>query len=308
MEDGSQEPPQESRPRAGRRAGGGAPAPVQASTEEEIEEQSKQEASPSPPEEPVQPRQQEEQPQQEQQQQQENTTEDSEGDDLAPPAPPATQPPLQQNEESSKNNEGGDGAGKESISTLPAPAPPRIQGRRAGATVGGFMGASAASTAGGEQEARAADPLAAPGEGMNKQLTGVSKRKQEQHAQLAEQKVKANSKYDERVLDAEVLDIPELEEEGKEDLSRLVAEAPKIRTNKVQGIVELDEDMQYMLPAAGDKDIDLSMLTAVLASSEQVDEKDDIWTPETLLVQLASELNSEMEKAEGRKEAAVSKS
>eukprot|EP00983_Pelagomonas_calceolata_P106782 1159272-Pelagomonas_calceolata.AAC.6 len=49
-----------------------------------------------------------------------------------------------------------------------------------------------------------------------------------------------------------------------------VAEAPKIRTNKVQGIVELDEDMQYMLPAAGDKDIDLSMLTAVLASSEQV--------------------------------------
>eukprot|EP00967_Tisochrysis_lutea_P105302 scaffold160412_cov14-Tisochrysis_lutea.AAC.1 len=126
-------------------------------------------ASPSPPEEPVQPRQQEEQPQQEQQQQQENTTEDSEGDDLAPPAPPATQPPLQQNEESSKNNEGGDGAGKESISTLPAPAPPRIQGRRAGATVGGFMGASAASTAGGEQEARAADPLAAPGEGMNKQ-------------------------------------------------------------------------------------------------------------------------------------------
>eukprot|EP00983_Pelagomonas_calceolata_P026964 847389-Pelagomonas_calceolata.AAC.3 len=37
----------------------------------------------------------------------------------------------------------------------------------------------------------------------------------------------------------------------------------------------------------------------------QVDEKDDIWTPETLLVQLASELNSEMEKAEGRKEAAL---
>jgi hypothetical protein len=59
------------------------------------------------------------------------------------------------------------------------------------------------------------------------QLTGVSKRKQEQHAQLAEQKIKAKSKYDERAMDAEVLDIPELEEEGKEDLSRLVsASAP----------------------------------------------------------------------------------
>lgn len=49
-----------------------------------------------------------------------------------------------------------------------------------------------------------------------------------------------------------------------------MAEAPKVRTNKVQGIMELDEDMQYMLPAAGDRDIDLSMLTAVLASAEQV--------------------------------------
>ena len=37
-----------------------------------------------------------------------------------------------------------------------------------------------------------------------------------------------------------------------------------MRTNKVQGIMELDEDMQFLLPAAGDKDVDLSMLTAVL--------------------------------------------
>jgi len=40
----------------------------------------------------------------------------------------------------------------------------------------------------------------------------------------------------------------------------------------------------------------------------QVEEKDDVWTPETLLIQLASELNLEMEKAEGRaKEAATAK-
>lgn len=34
--------------------------------------------------------------------------------------------------------------------------------------------------------------------------------------------VKAKSKYEERALHAEILDIPELEEEGKEDLSRVV--------------------------------------------------------------------------------------
>ena len=49
-----------------------------------------------------------------------------------------------------------------------------------------------------------------------------------------------------------------------------MAEAPKVRNHRVQGINELDEDMQYMLPATNDKDIDLSMLTVVLASSEQV--------------------------------------
>ena len=31
----------------------------------------------------------------------------------------------------------------------------------------------------------------------------------------------------------------------------------------------------------------------------QVEEKDDVWSPETLLTQLASELNSEIEKTEG---------
>lgn len=49
-----------------------------------------------------------------------------------------------------------------------------------------------------------------------------------------------------------------------------VAEAPKVRTNKVQGMEELEEDMHYKLPAMDDRDIDLSLLTAVLCSSEQV--------------------------------------
>lgn len=53
-------------------------------------------------------------------------------------------------------------------------------------------------------------------------------------------------------------------------ITRQVAEAPKVRSNKVQGISELDEDMQFRLPSTDDRDIDLSMLTTVLCSSEQV--------------------------------------
>lgn len=49
-----------------------------------------------------------------------------------------------------------------------------------------------------------------------------------------------------------------------------VAEAPKLRINKVQNITDLDEDMQFRLPAMEDRDIDLSILTGFLCSSEQV--------------------------------------
>lgn len=49
-----------------------------------------------------------------------------------------------------------------------------------------------------------------------------------------------------------------------------MAEAPKVRLNKVQDIAELDEDVQFRLPTTEDRDIDLSLLTAVLCSSEQV--------------------------------------
>ena len=43
-----------------------------------------------------------------------------------------------------------------------------------------------------------------------------------------------------------------------------------MRINKVQNITDLDEDMQFRLPAMEDRDIDLSILTGFLCSSEQV--------------------------------------
>jgi len=140
------------------------------------------------------------------------------------------------------------------------------------------------------------DPLA---EITGKKFTGLSRRKQEQQVAVEEEKQRARSKYDERLQAAEIMDIPELEEEGKEDLTRVVAEAPKVRSNKVQGIDELNEDTQFNLPNTDDRDIDLSMLTTVLCSSEQVYEPDEVWEPDMLFTQVASELTIEKEKAEG---------
>lgn len=41
--------------------------------------------------------------------------------------------------------------------------------------------------------------------------------------QQLEQVAKAKNKYEERAMDADILEIPELEEEGKEDLTRVVS-------------------------------------------------------------------------------------
>lgn len=78
-----------------------------------------------------------------------------------------------------------------------------------------------------------------------------------------------------------------------------VAEAPKVRSNKVQDIAELEDDEMFRLPASEDRDIDLSLLTAVLCSSEQVYEIDEVWDQDTLFTQVASELHLEMDRAEG---------
>ena len=78
-----------------------------------------------------------------------------------------------------------------------------------------------------------------------------------------------------------------------------MAEAPKVRSNKVQDIAELEDDEMFRLPVSEDRDIDLSLLTAILCSSEQVYEIDEVWDQDTLFTQVASELHLEMDRAEG---------
>lgn len=136
---------------------------------------------------------------------------------------------------------------------------------------------------------------------QDKKFTGISRRKQEQaERNQTEERTRAQRKYDEKEQREEVLDIPEMEDEGNEDITTLVADAPKVRSNRVQDIAELEGDMQFRLPSNDDRDIDLSLLTACLCSSEQVHEGDELWDYEQLFTAVASELNLEKEKTEER--------
>ncbi|KAG2437643.1 hypothetical protein HYH02_011282 [Chlamydomonas schloesseri] len=163
--------------------------------------------------------------------------------------------------------------------------------------------------AGGDRPSRGAAPPSRPPPAEilgddSKKFVGVSRRKQEQLARGDDEVSRKNLKYETLTAGVDgIMEIPELEEEGREDLSNIVAEAPKVRTNKVQGMDELEEDMHYKLPAMDDRDIDLSLLTAVLCSSEQVAEAEEPWDPDIVLTEVASAINAEREKAEGGGEA-----
>lgn len=151
-----------------------------------------------------------------------------------------------------------------------------------------------------------------------------------------------NRKKHEDAENEMILEIPELEADSEEDITRQVAEPPRALNNRMQTMDELDNDQQYNLPSNPDLDIDLSLLTTVLCSSEQVrhcrtpftppssrflsslagaalgrciagngasclsllphlsqvDEDADIWEPEILFTDVASELTLEAEAAE----------
>jgi hypothetical protein len=133
---------------------------------------------------------------------------EQEDDDMMPPPPPE---PREQAPSNSGAGEGGGAPGG-------APRP----GRRAAAAAGGVGGVGGYGVDN--------IPRGPPAEqvevgGEEKQLVGVSRRKQDQRRQEAEEKERAKSKYDDMVERAgSIENIMELEEEGREDLSRIVSE------------------------------------------------------------------------------------
>ncbi|KAF8058851.1 IFT43 [Scenedesmus sp. PABB004] len=161
----------------------------------------------------------------------------------------------------------------QSPSQLQSPPPPAPPAKR----VGFDLAVAAAGAAG--------DP-----DGGALRFTGVSRRKQEQLQREEQVEARQRCKYDDKAVEG-VGNIPELEEEGREDVMRAVARAPRGGGPRVQAVAELEADRGW-LPSrrATDDDIDLSLLTARLLPSEQVAEPPEVWDHDLLLSALKAEL------------------
>ncbi|QDZ21634.1 hypothetical protein HOP50_06g41610 [Chloropicon primus] len=130
-----------------------------------------------------------------------------------------------------------------------------------------------------------------------KRFAGVSRRKsisydQDEYkkASAEEQRRERNrKKFEETELVDDILEIPELGDDGEGDITTQVAAPPKeFRQHRMQTISQLDRDVQYHLPTTN---IDLSMLTMTLSPANKVEEDDVLWTGESLLQDLASSMD-----------------
>eukprot|EP00877_Chromochloris_zofingiensis_P000368 jgi/Chrzof1/10331/Cz04g38050.t1 len=98
----------------------------------------------------------------------------------------------------------------------------------------------------------------------------------------------------------QIMELQELEEEGKEDLTKRVAEAPRMH-HKLAALTDLDKDQSWV-PAGAGADIDLSLLTSCLLPLDQVAEPDEVWQYDVLFAEVKAELSNEEEGADVSKE------
>lgn len=57
-------------------------------------------------------------------------------------------------------------------------------------------------------------------------------------------------KYDAADMIANLEEIPDLEEAQEEDITLKVANAPNVRSNRIQGLQELDHEIMFQLPTS----------------------------------------------------------
>lgn len=106
-------------------------------------------------------------------------------------------------------------------------------------------------------------------------------------------------KYDEDTV-ANLDNIADLEEEGQEDLSAKVADAPHAHNQRVQTLDELDQAV-FANYAGSSEGIDLSLLMRVLAPREKVDvsrEPDVVWEYDQLFTQVSSDMQTELDEGD----------
>ncbi|XP_063070321.1 intraflagellar transport protein 43 homolog A-like [Engraulis encrasicolus] len=99
--------------------------------------------------------------------------------------------------------------------------------------------------------------------------------------------------------DGDIPVIPDLDEVQEEDLTMQVAAPPSIQVNRVLTYRDLDNDlMKYSTFQTLDGEIDLKLLTEVLAPEQEVHEDDVGWDWDHLLTEVSSELQTEWDHGE----------
>ncbi|XP_030614984.1 intraflagellar transport protein 43 homolog isoform X1 [Archocentrus centrarchus] len=99
--------------------------------------------------------------------------------------------------------------------------------------------------------------------------------------------------------------IPDLDEVQEEDLTMQIAAPPSVQVNRVITYRDLDNDLKnYSAFQTLDGEIDLKLLTKVLAPEQEVREDDVSWEWDHLFTEVSSELLMEWDQGESEELAA----
>ena len=117
------------------------------------------------------------------------------------------------------------------------------------------------------------------------------------------------SKHDISDEITDITDIPDLEDEGKQDITLTVAAATHARSHVVQALNELDRQLEGKAGLGGvggegggmpalllnGGEVDVSLLLGVLCGVAGVDEGDGVWEFDALFSEVSSDMYAEME-------------
>uniref|UniRef100_A0A8C3Q599 Intraflagellar transport 43 n=1 Tax=Geospiza parvula TaxID=87175 RepID=A0A8C3Q599_GEOPR len=102
---------------------------------------------------------------------------------------------------------------------------------------------------------------------------------------------------------ADIPVIPDLEEVQEEDLAMQVAAPPSVQVNRVLTYHDLDKDlMKFSAFQSLDQEIDLKLLTKVLAPEHELREDDVSWDWDHLFTEVSSELVTEWDLGQSERE------
>ncbi|CAJ1073710.1 intraflagellar transport protein 43 homolog isoform X3 [Xyrichtys novacula] len=100
--------------------------------------------------------------------------------------------------------------------------------------------------------------------------------------------------------------IPDLDEVQEEDLTKQIAFPPIFQPNRVMTYRDLDNDLKnYSAFQTLDGEIDLKLLTKVLAPEQEVKEDDVRWDWDHLFTEVSSELLMEWDQGESEEQAGL---